>query len=48
MAILIVDKSLREVTAVADRAVMLERGRDVWQGRADALTPELAARYLGV
>jgi branched-chain amino acid transport system ATP-binding protein len=48
MAILLIDKSLKEVVAVADRAVMLERGRDVWRGRADALTPALAERYLGV
>ncbi len=48
MAILLIDKSLKEVVSVADRAVMLERGRDVWQGRANALTPELAERYLGV
>jgi branched-chain amino acid transport system ATP-binding protein len=48
MAILLVDKSLAELAAAADRAVVLERGRDVWQGRMPALTREIAARHLGV
>ncbi len=48
LAILLVDKSLAEVTAVADRAVILERGRDVWTGPTRRLTADLAARYLGV
>ncbi|ETA49748.1 ABC transporter ATP-binding protein [Ponticoccus alexandrii] len=48
MAILIVDKSLKELTQVADRAVILSRGRSEWTGPLDRLTPEETTRYLGV
>ncbi|MGP6088219.1 ABC transporter ATP-binding protein [Antarctobacter jejuensis] len=48
LAILIIDKSLKELTAVADRGVILNRGRTVWEGALDALAPDLAHRYLGV
>ncbi|MBK5947034.1 ABC transporter ATP-binding protein [Rhodobacter veldkampii DSM 11550] len=48
MSILLVDKSLRELAAVADRAVVLERGRSVWAGAMAALTPEVTDRYLGL
>ena len=48
LAILIIDKSLRELTAVADRGVILNRGRTVWAGALDGLAPDLAHRYLGV
>ena len=48
LSILVVDKSLRELTAVADRCVILERGATVWSGTSDALSPDLTARYLGV
>ena len=48
LALLVVDKSLKELSAIADRAVILEKGRSVWAGRLDALDGETAARYLGV
>lgn len=48
MAILLVDKSLAEIRAVADRAVILERGRSVWSGRMARLDDDTAHRYLGV
>ncbi|WP_313352384.1 ABC transporter ATP-binding protein [Paracoccus sp. (in: a-proteobacteria)] len=48
LSILLVDKSLREIASVADRAVIVERGVTVWQGGMAALTPELTDRYLGV
>jgi len=47
-AILIVDKSLAELLAIADRCTILERGANVWTGAAGALTPEIAHRHLGV
>jgi branched-chain amino acid transport system ATP-binding protein len=47
-AILVVDKTMDEVLAVADRCVVLERGRTVWSGLPIELTPELQDRYLGV
>lgn len=48
LAILLVDKSLKELASVADHAVVLEKGETVWTGAIDALTPDLTDRYLGV
>ncbi|MFK5997788.1 MAG: ABC transporter ATP-binding protein [Rhodobacterales bacterium] len=48
MAILVVDKSLKELATVADHAVILEKGRSVWSGEFTALTPEITDQYLGV
>ena len=48
LSILVIDKSLAELSAVADRAVILERGRSVWTGTMGALTPDVAERHLGV
>ncbi|SIQ90414.1 amino acid/amide ABC transporter ATP-binding protein 2, HAAT family [Paracoccus thiocyanatus] len=48
LSILLVDKSLREIALVADRAVIVERGATVWQGGIADLTADLADRYLGV
>ena len=47
-SILIVDKSVRELSTIADQCVILERGRDVWHGGPDALTNDLTNKYLGV
>lgn len=48
MSILIVDKALSELREIADRAVILERGRDVWSGPITDLDAATAARYLGI
>ncbi|MCT4558062.1 MAG: ABC transporter ATP-binding protein [Pelagimonas sp.] len=48
MAILLVDKSLKELAQVADQAVILQRGKDVWQGAMSALDHDTTTRYLGV
>jgi len=48
LAILVVDKSLRELRAIADRAVILQRGKSVWSGMMADLTSETAAPLLGV
>jgi branched-chain amino acid transport system ATP-binding protein len=48
MAILVVDKSLRELAAIADRAVVLERGQSVWTGPMADVAGGVAERYLGV
>ncbi|PRY25314.1 amino acid/amide ABC transporter ATP-binding protein 2 (HAAT family) [Aliiruegeria haliotis] len=48
LSILIVDKSLRELRALAHRAVILEKGRKAWEGPIDALTDDISARHLGV
>ncbi len=48
LAILVIDKSLKELGRVADRAVILERGATVWSGAMGALSPEVTQRYVGV
>lgn len=48
MAILVVDKSLKELAGVADSAAILEKGRSVWTGEFTALTPDITDKYLGV
>lgn len=48
MGIIAIDKSLRELAEVADRAVILEKGRTVWSGAFAALGPEETDLYLGV
>jgi len=48
MAILVIDKSLRELRAIADNAVILDKGRSVWSGAISELTPQITDRYLGV
>ncbi|MGJ8545054.1 MAG: ABC transporter ATP-binding protein [Sulfitobacter sp.] len=48
MAILVVDKSLRELRGVAQRAVILERGTTVWSGQMADLSNETTDQYLGV
>ncbi|WP_274424680.1 ABC transporter ATP-binding protein [Chelativorans sp. YIM 93263] len=47
-SILIVDKTLLELLALADRCFVLEKGVTVFEGSPQALTPELQDRYLGV
>lgn len=48
MAILVIDKSLKELAGVADRAVILEKGTSVWSGGFPDLTPAITDQYLGV
>ena len=48
MSMLVVDKSLAEILPRADTCVILERGRSVWTGAAQALEDRIAAHYLGV
>jgi len=48
LSIVVVDKSLKELADVADQAVILERGRDVWAGPMTGLNEDLKTRFLGV
>ena len=48
LAIIVVDKSIRELRGVADRAVIIERGRSVWSGGFSDLHHDITERYLGV
>ena len=47
-SLLIVDKILAELLPVADRCFILERGKTVWTGPSNDLSPDLQGRYLGV
>ncbi len=48
VAILLIDKSLKELSSVCDRAVILERGTTVWSGGMTQLSAQTTERYLGV
>jgi branched-chain amino acid transport system ATP-binding protein len=48
VAILVIDKSVAELSRLCDRAVVLERGTTVWSGAMDALTADISSRYIGV
>lgn len=48
LALIVVDKSLAELSRIADRAVIVERGRSVWTGSMTALDKTVADTYLGV
>ena len=50
LALLLVDKNLQELLPLADRCVVLEKGRSVWTGAAAALAADLKLqdRHLGV
>ena len=48
LSILLIDKSVKELSQISDRAAILERGKTVWSDRIDALTPEITERYVGV
>ena len=50
LSILVIDKNVAALMKVADRHVIIERGRVVWQGASAALAaaPDVQHRYLGV
>lgn len=48
LAILVVDKSLAELRQIADRVVILERGKSVWHGEMGMLNADIRDQYLGV
>ncbi|MEL7131403.1 MAG: ATP-binding cassette domain-containing protein, partial [Pseudomonadota bacterium] len=48
LCLVVVDKSLAELGRIAERAVILERGRSVWHGAMADVRGDVANRYLGV
>ena len=48
VAILVIDKSIKELSTVSDRAVILERGATVWDGPMSELTADISERYIGL
>lgn len=48
MAILLIDKSIKELKAICDNAYIVERGASVWSGSIDELTHDVTEEYVGV
>ena len=48
LAILIIDKSIKELRQICDRVVILEKGRTVWWGNIDQLSNEITQEFIGV
>ena len=48
LAILIIDKSIKELRQICDRVVILEKGRTVWRGNIDQLSNEITREFIGV
>ncbi|BDW86024.1 ABC transporter ATP-binding protein [Roseicyclus marinus] len=48
LSILVIDKSLKELRQVADRAAILARGQVVWTGAMAALDHDTSLRHVGV
>ena len=48
LAIIVVDKSLKELAGIADKGVILEKGTTVWSGAFASLSPDVTDSYLGV
>ena len=48
LAILVIDKSIRELSMICDKAVIMVRGRTVWKGQFSDVSAEISERYLGV
>ena len=48
LSILIIDKSVKELKAIADRIAIIEKGSIVWTGPSDGLDHQAATRLLGV
>lgn len=47
-SILLIDKSLKDLSRIADKAVILARGQSVWSGPITRITPDLSRQYIGV
>lgn len=48
LSILVIDKSVKELRAVCDSAVILERGSSVWRGAMTDLSDDITQTHLGV
>ena len=48
LAILIIDKSIKELRQICDRVVILEKGRTVRRGNIDQLSNEVTQEFIGV
>jgi branched-chain amino acid transport system ATP-binding protein len=49
-SVLVIDKNVANLSKIADRHYIIERGRTVWTGTSEQLIaePDLQHRYLGI
>ncbi|HLJ00478.1 MAG TPA: ABC transporter ATP-binding protein, partial [Bradyrhizobium sp.] len=49
-SVLVIDKNVEHLARIADRHIIIERGRSVWSGTSEQLMaePDLQHRYLGI
>ena len=48
LALLVVDKTVKELSQIADSAAILERGKTVWSGDMSEVSDGVVQKYLGV
>ena len=48
LSLLVIDKSINELSKVCDKVAILERGTTVWQGGMQDLTQDITQKYVGV
>ena len=48
LSLLVIDKSINELSKVCDKVAILERGITVWQGEMQSLTRKISQKYVGV
>ena len=48
IAILLIDKSIKEIRSVSENLTILQRGRSVWTGKFSDLDEETTNRYIGI
>ncbi|MEM9330316.1 MAG: ABC transporter ATP-binding protein [Pseudomonadota bacterium] len=48
IAILLIDKSIKEISSVSQNVTILQRGRSVWTGKFSDLDNETTNRYIGI
>ncbi|MEM7214554.1 MAG: ABC transporter ATP-binding protein [Pseudomonadota bacterium] len=48
LAILLIDKSMHELSKISDRITILQRGKSIWTGKFDDLDTETTTRYIGI
>ena len=48
LSLLVIDKSINELSKVCDKVAILERGITVWQGEMQSLTQKISQKYVGV
>lgn len=48
LSLLVIDKSVKELKGICDRATILERGKTVWCGKIEALTKDVTELHIGL